>query len=145
MAQISWKYWVTMSGWKLNAWFHASGLGHLPLLWRVWSISKRLIARWLVSGCGVPVRLDGRSTCVHPFTIVYSVNDWEPYTTELFQHALKPGATVLDIGAHHGYFSLLAARCVGKGGRVYAFEPAPGNFQILKKMLRSITSRMLSP
>jgi FkbM family methyltransferase len=38
---------------------------------------------------------------------------------------LGPGMTVLDIGAHHGLYTLLAARRVGPKGRVVAFEPSP--------------------
>jgi len=38
---------------------------------------------------------------------------------------LRPGMTVLDIGAHHGFYTLLAARKVGKEGRVISFEPSP--------------------
>lgn len=38
---------------------------------------------------------------------------------------LEPGMTVLDIGAHHGLYTLLAARRVGPNGRVVAFEPSP--------------------
>ena len=32
---------------------------------------------------------------------------------------------VLDIGAHHGFYTLLASRKVGKKGKVIAFEPSP--------------------
>lgn len=38
---------------------------------------------------------------------------------------LKPGMTFLDVGANVGYFTLLASRRVGQGGRVIAVEPAP--------------------
>lgn len=34
---------------------------------------------------------------------------------------------VYDIGARYGYLSLLAARCVGKDGQVYSFDPLPAN------------------
>ena len=122
-----------MFGWWLNAWLHTTGLDRLPVFGRLWFSGKRMIARWLSSGHGVPVSLGGQPTYIHPFTIAYGIHTWEPYTTELFQNALKPGFTVLDIGAHHGYFSLLAARCVGPEGTVYAFEPAPDNLQILKR------------
>lgn len=37
--------------------------------------------------------------------------------------ALKPGDVFLDVGAHLGYFSIIAARVVGPSGRVVAFEP----------------------
>ncbi|HXV31053.1 MAG TPA: FkbM family methyltransferase [Sinorhizobium sp.] len=40
---------------------------------------------------------------------------------------LIPGDTFFDIGANIGFFSLIAARCVGKEGHVYAFEPVPRN------------------
>src|SRR5271165_5588961 len=38
---------------------------------------------------------------------------------------LQPGMTVLDIGAHHGLYTLLASKRVGGTGRVVAFEPSP--------------------
>jgi len=40
------------------------------------------------------------------------------------EHFLKPGMVVLDIGAHHGYYTLLASQKVGPLGRVIAFEPS---------------------
>lgn len=46
---------------------------------------------------------------------------------------LKPGAVFIDIGAHYGYFSLLAAAVVEKRGRVFSFEPTPEVFQTLEK------------
>src|SRR5688572_8568167 len=38
---------------------------------------------------------------------------------------LPPGGTFLDVGAHAGYFSLLASTLVGPAGHVYALEPNP--------------------
>src|SRR5262245_30898190 len=37
---------------------------------------------------------------------------------------LKPGMTVLDVGAHGGVYTMTAARFVGPGGRVVSFEPS---------------------
>jgi FkbM family methyltransferase len=56
---------------------------------------------------------------------------YERHTRTLFEDAVKPGMRVLDLGAHLGYFTLLAARAVGSTGRVYAFEPDPANYKFL--------------
>jgi FkbM family methyltransferase len=37
---------------------------------------------------------------------------------------VKPGMTVLDLGAHHGLYTLLASKRVGSRGRVISFEPS---------------------
>ena len=58
---------------------------------------------------------------------------WEPYQTEVFKSSVKKGMVVVDIGAHIGYYTLLAARLVGEQGKVFAFEPAPDNFALLWK------------
>ena len=46
---------------------------------------------------------------------------------------LKPGDTVVDIGANIGSFTVLAASIVGPGGRVIALEPVSGTFARLQK------------
>ena len=42
---------------------------------------------------------------------------------------LRRGMTVLDIGAHHGLYTLLASKRVGANGKVVAFEPSPRETQ----------------
>jgi FkbM family methyltransferase len=49
---------------------------------------------------------------------------------------LQPGMCVLDIGAHHGLYTLLASRRVGSGGKVIAFEPSPRERRLLIQNLR---------
>jgi FkbM family methyltransferase len=49
-----------------------------------------------------------------------------------FAAAIAPGSTVFDIGAQAGYFALVAARQVGEGGHVIAFEPFPENIDFIK-------------
>ncbi|WP_282775631.1 FkbM family methyltransferase [Phaeodactylibacter xiamenensis] len=51
---------------------------------------------------------------------------------------LEPGDVFVDIGAHFGYFSLLAATLVGKGGKVFAFEAAEDTFSCLSTNLKPL-------
>ncbi len=46
---------------------------------------------------------------------------------------LQKGHVVYDIGAHAGYYSILASTLVGETGHVYAFEPNPRNFSYVQK------------
>jgi len=57
---------------------------------------------------------------------------YEPLLTEFFQRFIQQGNTVLDLGANIGYHTLKFARLVDTDGRVFAFEPEPGCFSILK-------------
>lgn len=59
-----------------------------------------------------------------------------PYANEqtnFFKNNIKQGDIVLDLGANIGYFTCLFAQLVGKTGKVFAFEPEPNNFKLLKK------------
>jgi FkbM family methyltransferase len=48
---------------------------------------------------------------------------------------LKPGMTAIDAGAHHGLYTLLASKRVGRRGRVIAFEPSPRERNRLQRHL----------
>ncbi|MBI3161139.1 MAG: FkbM family methyltransferase [Chloroflexi bacterium] len=59
---------------------------------------------------------------------------WLEYeSVERVRQIVKPGMTVIDIGAHIGYYTRLLSELAGPKGRVLAFEPNPENFDILKK------------
>ncbi|MDD1721230.1 MAG: FkbM family methyltransferase [Euryarchaeota archaeon] len=67
----------------------------------------------------------------------YTLKEYEPYVVRHFTSAIKPSDIVIDIGANIGYYTLVAARCVGEGGRVYAFEPDPANFNMLTENINA--------
>jgi FkbM family methyltransferase len=52
------------------------------------------------------------------------------------QRYLQSGMTVLDIGAHHGLYTVLASKRVGSTGKVVAFEPSPRERKQLVRNVR---------
>jgi FkbM family methyltransferase len=50
---------------------------------------------------------------------------WEPNVELPLLTYAQPGMTVLDIGAHIGYYTIKMATKVRDGGRVFSFEPNP--------------------
>jgi FkbM family methyltransferase len=67
-------------------------------------------AWWLVRGdnAGLPI----------------SGNAFETAEIAFVDRFLEPGMTILDIGAHHGLYTLLSSRKAGSHGHVFAFEPS---------------------
>jgi FkbM family methyltransferase len=57
----------------------------------------------------------------------YWTGTYERAVQVAFEELLRPGDTVWDVGAHIGFFSLLASRLVGPNGCVHAFEPIAAN------------------
>lgn len=51
----------------------------------------------------------------------------------IYRSRVKPGMTVVEIGANLGFFTLLFSGLAGERGRVLAFEPDPENFRLLEK------------
>jgi FkbM family methyltransferase len=97
------------------------------LCWNLWKVLPNLPvplrlpfgAWWLVRGSG----LDGQLLS----------GGFEDAELRFVQRFLRPGMTVLDVGAHHGLYTLLASKRVGRHGRVVAFEPSPRERQRLQQ------------
>ena len=62
--------------------------------------------------------------------------NFERAETQFLRRYLHNGMTILDVGAHHGYYALLASRAVGSAGKVVAFEPSPKERCRLQQHLR---------
>lgn len=58
---------------------------------------------------------------------------YEPPVQAAVAARLAPGDLMLDVGANVGFLAILAARLVGPGGRVVAFEPVPGNASLVRR------------
>lgn len=66
---------------------------------------------------------------------------WDPSDAEALERGLRPGMHVLNLGAHVGYFTLLASASIGPAGRVTAIEAAPDNFALLRANIRRRRAR----
>jgi FkbM family methyltransferase len=74
------------------------------------------------------------------FTELYTEGSHEEGVVRKLREILKEGMTFIDVGASFGYFTVLAAKAVGKG-KVYAFEPNPAMYNLL---LENIALNQLS-
>jgi FkbM family methyltransferase len=107
-----------------------SGVARTPIAREARRLAHRALAR-------VPRRAHGHLAGLR---IVgggpgYRRGDYEPALSEALLRLARPGFTCADVGAHHGYFSLLLARTVGESGRVVAFEASPANVRVLRRNL----------
>jgi FkbM family methyltransferase len=69
---------------------------------------------------------------------LYRYGAYDASTTAFLLHLVKPGDHVADVGAHVGYFTVLAGRLAGSDGRVAAFEPNEFSRAILRWNTRSL-------
>jgi FkbM family methyltransferase len=67
--------------------------------------------------------------------INYFPSNYEEENFNFLKKSVSKGGVVLDIGSHIGLFSIVASRLVESSGKVYAFEPSPTTFSILKKTI----------
>lgn len=69
----------------------------------------------------------------HVSTSIWQYGFAEPEVCICLLSTLAGGGGFVDIGAHYGFFTLLAAHLVGEHGRVLAVEPSPATYQVLQK------------
>jgi FkbM family methyltransferase len=96
-------------------------------------------ARRIFPGMPIPLRLPfgawwlaAKSALDHE--LIY--NEFERMETGFVERLLRRNMTVVDAGAHHGLYTLLASKRVGWHGRVIAVEPSPRECDRLEKHLR---------
>lgn len=99
----------------------------------------RLPLRLIPANLHIPIlqgRLRGKSWIVGAGTHGYWLGSYEIEKQKLVEKYIHRGDVVYDIGAHTGYYSLLASTLVGSQGKVFAFEPLSRNIRFLQEHLR---------
>ena len=80
------------------------------------------------------VEVQGHKMFLHPGNDDYSLYGvYGELDTKTVKSEINEGDIVVDVGASIGYYSLIFARAVGTKGHVFAFEPRPERFELLKK------------
>jgi len=72
-------------------------------------------------------------------TQAYYVGEVEYHLVQYVAAQIRPGFVMLDVGAHHGVFTMVAAfelKKRGWKGLIHSFEPDPGNFSLLEYNVR---------
>ena len=60
---------------------------------------------------------------------------FDPSVLRALRVLVVPGSVVFDVGANLGWFSIIASRLTGDGGRVVSVEPEPQNVALLRSNL----------
>ncbi len=76
---------------------------------------------------------------------IYRYGFFEAELTTMLLQCVRPGDTFYDVGAHFGYYSLLASELVGSGGRVVSFEPTPSTYAVLAENLSRTKNALQVP
>ena len=120
-----------------------------PILFRVaralafvWRFQHLQLVKWLFQAhtgtailrrriFGGTLVLDVKRSTTHALLYL----DGERFVDErrLFTGLLRPGMSVVDVGANIGYYALMARQSVGPEGRVVCFEPEPTNAAELRR------------
>lgn len=80
-------------------------------------------------------RLRGKRWIVGSSNHGFWLGNYEYEKRVIFERTITAGSVVFDIGAHVGFYTLLASVLVGPEGKVIAFEPSPRNLVFLKDHL----------
>ncbi|MGB6975935.1 MAG: FkbM family methyltransferase [Gammaproteobacteria bacterium] len=72
-----------------------------------------------------------------PFITIHLIEhgEWESHVRWLLRNLLHDGSVFIDVGAHIGIHTLFAAALTGINGRVYAIEPNPVIYELLRSNL----------
>ena len=93
------------------------------------------IADIALRGKGVEVNISGIKLRLPTRYYKYYGSEYEKDSIAQMKKEIHSGQTVIDIGAQLGLMTKLFADLVGQEGKVYAFEPTPSTFSLLKKTI----------
>jgi FkbM family methyltransferase len=89
--------------------------------------------RTIYSGRGMPWSVHDETIRIAPDARHLVPHASEPALFAFLRDSVRPGETVLDVGAFVGVYALLEARWAGTQGRVVAFEPTASSAALARR------------
>jgi len=108
---------------RTDLWRYLARLRNFPRFWPQRRVRKRM------DGVVIELTIE-----LDPMEFGMYLGLYERPTIRAMKGFLRPGDTVIDVGANLGYLSAVAASLVGPTGQVYSFEPVPQYFQRLQRL-----------
>jgi FkbM family methyltransferase len=103
----------------------------------IYDIARSLVKRYPESFRGMVILSDkGFYWWVEPTKVCRDLLFWNVFSPEesrVVESILSQRDVFIDIGAHGGYFSILASSLVGERGKVLAFEPVPATRKLFRR------------
>lgn len=87
-------------------------------------------------GNGIPWTINGAEFQIDPRHRHRMGQVYDADVAAMLARHVRPGSTVLDVGANVGVYALQFARWTGRQGRVVAFEPNPVAAEVLAQHVR---------
>lgn len=123
---------------KIKKFLSGKGIYRIPLATSVYHVLYQYLKPkgfWQTEVQGRKMYVDSEDKYIAPLLMMNGI--YAPFETEIFRREMKKGMTVVDIGAHWGYYTTLAAELSGGTGKVFAFEPNPNNYSLLIKNIET--------
>lgn len=86
------------------------------------------------------VEMDGFKIYTHPPEVDQAISlnllshtEQEEFELKWMANLVREGDTVVDVGSNIGVWTIRCSKLAGPNGKVYAFEPEPRNFEVLKR------------
>lgn len=103
------------------------------------SIFRYFYFKYLSNKFGLNLDFESNKEALHILREVFVKGVYSKY------FPIKGKATVVDIGAHFGYFSMYAYKSSTTDTQIYAFEPSSKNFNILKNNIINAHAQHVTP
>src|SRR4051812_8208225 len=86
-------------------------------------------------GRGIKKDFQGNKLRIPTRYFRYFPRGYEKENFDFINTQVKPGMTVVDMGAHIGLMSVTFGKRAGKDGKILAIEPTPSTLSVLRKTI----------